>query len=313
MINHKNSFLRTYNLINNYITIERRIIIKIITLVLFKNLLIIPIPYLIQMLVNDYLNMNLDGPLFLISFLIFFLLVFSYAFDNINVYITEILKRDLFIRNFFRTHKILSNENTINLNTYQVPRFLEVSFAKEEFAFVLKSVSQIVVVMFFGTLIISSYHPFFFIYCLVLIILTLAIVFFLFPRALLFQSIVSDVKFKINERLMYYADGIEEKKPNNFFMLASKKYLKNTSKVFRIMLSKSLLIGMLIALAQGFFIYISGQFVFSQTLSVGQFVAAELVLTYILASIYHFTNSLDKFINIIVSLDKLDTVISRKI
>ena len=313
MISHKIAFSRTVQLIKKYIAHERKLISRVFAIVLIKNLVILPVPFLIQMLVNDYLSLNVDGPLIAISILIFLLLLLSYSLDNCSVYLAELLKRDLFVRNFFKIFRVLGAQGGRVVNTDQVPRFLEVSGAKNDLSSVLKYVSHACIVVIFGTVIISSYHPFFLIYSILLILSVGLILSFLYPKALLFKSIVSDSKYKANERLMQCSRMDTQIDIEPSFNSISLRYVKFRSKFFAIIIKKKFYIAALVAFAQGLFIFLSGKLIFSEVLSIGQFVAAEIVLTYILASIVGITASLEEWINVIVSLDKLDSVIMKKV
>ncbi len=317
MIQKKEAFTKSFQLIKYFITSERQLVLKIIQGVLISNLFLVTIPFFIQFLVGHYLNLNLNSPVVLISLLIFILLSCAYLMVVLNYYFAELICRRIFINNF---HKILSylvkTDQPVHHDT-QYSRFLEIVPSADNLVNLIYQLSHTVIVMFFGMLIIVSYHPYFLFYALTLLLLISIIFIFLFPHALALKSHLSDLKYRIAGKIMIFAKdnkSIKEspEKAEVYFRRMSASYLRTSSKYFQIIMIKNIFIAILIPIAQALFVYISAKLIFAGTLSLGQFVSAELVLTYILASIHNLIINLDKVISVIISFEKVHSIIETK-
>lgn len=315
MIEQREAFRKSIELIQRFLAAEKLLLGKIAIGVFFINLFLVCIPFFVQLLVNHYLNLQLDEPLYLICFLLLVFLSCSYLIGSLNLYFAEVLKRRLFTRVFYDSYRRFCVPEPLEVNHFQASRFLDIASAKENVVQLSFEICKTAIVFFFGSLIVASYHPYFLLYTIVLITLSLGIVLTVFPRLLVLKSIISDLKYRITERLIRAAEhsraeDFDPHRAEELFSQLSGKYLHTRSKYFRILVFKSVLVGLLIPLAQSLFILMSGKLIFSNSLSLGQFVGAEIVVTYILASVSTLVKNLDKILDVIVSFDKVDSILN---
>ncbi len=317
MIEKKDAYYRILLLLKEFLRSEKNLIGKIIFGVLLSNIFLLIVPFFIQYLVGNYLNLNLQSPIILISIIIFGLLLSAYFMVVLNYYFSELICRRIFINNLYRVLNALDKQLNTAISSRQYSRFLELVPVGENIVKLIYELSHTLIVLFFGLIIIVSYHPYYLIYALSLILVLIMLFGLFLADALAYKSHMSDIKYRIVEHLIQRAEEIKNinETPSSteaYFKRMSKNYLKNSSKYFKIIFFKNCLIALLIPFVQAFFIYISAKLIFDGTLSIGQFVSAELVLTYILASIHKLVTNLDSILSVIVSFDKFHSLIEVK-
>lgn len=302
------------DLFTRFLREDKKIIWYIACSIFFLNLFLVSVPFLVQALISHFFNLGLNRPLYLICILLLVLLSCSYMLGAVREYFAELLKRRIFVRTFYNSFERVIDTDSDEFNAFQGSRFLEVSTAQSEVVPLIANISETIIVLLFGSLIIATYHPYYLLYSVIIVIIAFCIVATFYPRLLTQKSQLSDLKYEITERLMRTVDiskaeaTAHSQADTNYFLRLSEGYLLLRKEYFRIVLSKTVLIGLLIPFAQALFVLISGKLFFAGTLSIGQFVAAEMILTYILASLRDLVKNLEKIVKVVVSFDKLDSV-----
>lgn len=166
-----------------------------------------------------------------------------------------------------------------------------------------------------GLVLLSFYHPFFIVYSIILIALVYVIIAVTGPKGL--STSLSESKFKY--KIAFWLEEIARTKLS--FKLISKSnielknsnfhlenYLNAREKHFRVLVQQfSYLIGFKILIAAG--LLITGSIlVFNQQMNIGQFVAAEIIIILIIASVEKLIKSVDSVYDVLTALEKIGYV-----
>lgn len=166
-----------------------------------------------------------------------------------------------------------------------------------------------------GLIVLSLYHSFFIIFSLILIALIYIIIAVTGPKGLKTSLIESKYKYKIafwleeiartklSFKLITNSDLNLEK--SNFHV---DNYLTARESHFNVLIKQAFyLIGFKVLIAAG--LLITGSIlVFNQEMNIGQFVAAEIIIILIIASVEKLIKSLDSIYDVLTALEKLGNV-----
>lgn len=307
------------NLLKNisYIYKQELKSVKIILLlaVLF-NILFFMLPIIIQIIINQIVlqiygevTFSLFIILFLISFIIFHIKI-------IQMEIIEKLQRRLFVGattqyvNFFSSWQPKSHDKIRSQDYFH--KFFEIfTFQKTSVRF-LKDSFQLLLQIIFGLIIISLYHPFFFLYSVcftVLIFFSLKILgsnilgekYELSNKKYDFLAWLEQIAVKrdlfLGSKSSDFANTILGEKVDNYFFHRF-QYFKSYSFQVKLVFSIQIIMGMLLLI-------IGGYLVSNEQLSLGQLVAAEIIITGILIGFGNILNILDDFYTCTISAAKL--------
>ncbi len=166
-----------------------------------------------------------------------------------------------------------------------------------------------------GLVLLSLYHPFFILFSLFLVALVYIILALTGPKGL--RTSLAESKYKYN--IAFWLEEIARTKLS--FKLISDsdmeltksnenvdQYLEARESHFRVLINQFLyLIGFKVLIAAG--LLISGSIlVFNQQMNIGQFVAAEIIIILIIASVEKLIKSLDSIYDVLTALEKIGYV-----
>ncbi len=167
-----------------------------------------------------------------------------------------------------------------------------------------------------GLIVLSLYHTFFIIFSIILVALIYFIIAITGPRGLRTSIKESSSKYKI----AFWLEEIARTKMS--FKLISEsdydlsqsnekvnQYLTDRENHFKILIGQfSYLIGFKVVIAAG--LLITGSIlVFNQEMNIGQFVAAEIIIILIIASVEKLIKSLDSIYDVLTALEKIGYVL----
>lgn len=294
---------------------ERPYYSSVVILSIFLSLISLAIPVSVQSLVNTVTFGVLLQPIIVLSFLLLFIL-------GINVFLNGLLLRTL---EFFQQHffakmgltiieKILASNikklNQINQNNLS-HRYYDIMTVQKSMTAILSDGVFITLQLFVGMILISLYHPYFLIFDLILIV-SLALIWKLLGKPA--------IKTAIQESYAKYDMGNwinEISRIHTLFRRHSKlaisrseeltfNYLKARNNHFRYLFSQVLGLFILYAILSAFVLGVGGYLVVIGQLSMGQLVAAEIIVTLILTSLTKFGKILEKYYDLTAALDKLN-------
>ena len=270
-----------------------------------------------ESLVNTVSFGRLVQPIVILSAILFGFLAFSAALRALQTFVAEIVQRRLFARVAVGSLMAVAAYRSVidrRSPTYAelMNRFFDVvTVQKVVSQFLLDGVS-VVLTTFIGMAVLAFYHPMLLAFDLVLIVAILFILFVLgyggigtsikesklkYATAAMLQEIVRcPLLFKGSggaDYALYQMDA----------QVAG--YLDARKKHFRVLMRQTLSALMLQALASTVLLALGGWLVIVGELTLGQLVAAELIVTVIVSSVAKFGKHLESFYDLMASIDKL--------
>ncbi len=302
---------------------EKRSIRYIILLTLLFNLFLLMIPFSIQAFINQ-LAIQVYQEATLALFAVFSGLVILVSVLRLaQIEVVERLERRIFVKTslyfaqYFSAIKEKMSEGSSSRQIFH--RFFEVFSLEKAFAKTLVDGIQFIMQFAMGLIIVSFYHQFFLIYSLILLA-TLWLSIVLISRKIIILGLnTSDKKYNFlawleqlsfNQKLFFSNQGQDlalrkvEEKVDNFLSFREsffKNYFRQVKWIFLIQIIGGLL-----------FLSLGGFLVFKQFITLGQFIAAELIVTYLLLALGKLPSLLESIYGAIISTQKLYGKISEE-
>ncbi len=280
------------------------------------SILTLAIPISVQSLVTTVTFGTLIQPLVVLSFILLSLLLFSGALNALQTLIIEYFERHLYARVSSDISIGILNVHFRNFMNQKdgllVNRYFDVISIQKAVTKLLVDGTSIVLQTLAGLVLLAFYHPYFLIFDLILVI-SIWFVWSLFAQKAFATSVYeSKAKYKM-------ANWLEElARENLFFKTQSRKemgikksdklihnYLAKRKIHFKQVFSQTLLLLAIYAVMSALILGLGGYLVMNGELTLGQLVAAELVVTVILASFSKAGRYLESLYDLYASIDKV--------
>jgi ABC-type bacteriocin/lantibiotic exporter with double-glycine peptidase domain len=306
---------RLFRLLN----LDKRDITQIYIYSVFIGLLNLSLPLGIQAIVNFIQTGEVTSSWLVMVFLVVLGIVLAGILQIYQLRITENLQQKIFIRSSFEFAYRIPRFNIFAIKKYYAPelvnRFFDTMTIQKGLPKLLIDFSTAGLQLFFGLVLLSVYHPFFIIFSLTLLT-TLVIILYVTGKKGLSTSILeSKNKYKV-------AHWLEElARTMNTFKLAGKSdlplentnkyveaYLKERENHFKVIYTQfAQLIGFKSVVAF-FLLLIGGYLVINQQLNIGQFIASEIIILLIIASVEKIILNIENLYDVLTAIDKIGTI-----
>lgn len=280
------------------------------------GLLLLSIPVTAQQLVRTVTFATLYQPVIVLSLMLLGLLGFVAALQLLHFYIAEVIQRRLFVRVATRVARHLTWVTPSAQRKMYLPelmnRFLDVGIIQKTGASLIVDGVAIVLSTAIGMVVMAFYHPFLLGYDLMLLF-GLAIVVFVLGRGGTETAIQeSKQKYKMVAWLQELSAscglvreyGMATFAAENTDLLAA-KYLKMRGAHFRVLLRQVVVVLGLQALATTTLLGLGGYLVLKEQLTLGQLVAAELIVATIVASFAKLSKHIENWYDLLAAVDKV--------
>jgi ABC-type bacteriocin/lantibiotic exporter with double-glycine peptidase domain len=254
----------------------------------------------------------------LISIVIVGVLI-SGALQVMQITMVEILQRRVFTKAAFEFAFRIPRITSESLLKFYPPelmnRFFDVITVQKGLPKVLIEVTASLLQILFGLTLLAFYHPFFIAFGLILLFILFLIFYFTWERGLSTSLVESKYKYKVAHWLEELARTVTSFKLAGHTNLPIQKtdsyvnkYLYYRKSHFKVLLTqfinivafKTLIIGSVLAL--GTFLVVDRQ------ITLGQFVASEIVIVIILSNVEKIILSLDVIYDLLTGLEKIGNV-----
>lgn len=279
-------------------------------------MLMLATPLAVESLVNTVAFGRLVQPIVVLSAILFGFLAFSAVMRALQTFVVEIVQRRLFARMAsdlsWRLPRVdystVESSNTQEL----LNRFFDVvTVQKVVSQFLLDGIS-ILLTTLIGMMVLAFYHPLLLAFDMVLIVAIGLILFVLGYGAV--GTSIKESKFKYSTaavleeiarcKLLFKGAGGPDYALYRIDTQVA-GYLDARKKHFRVLLRQTLSALMLQALASTVLLALGGWLVIMGELTLGQLVAAELIVSVIVSSVAKFGKHLESFYDLMASIDKL--------
>ncbi len=194
-------------------------------------------------------------------------------------------------------------------------RFFDVLTIQKGLPKLLIDLSAAVIQILFGLLLLSFYHPFFVFFSLVLVGALVLIFYFTGPKGLNSSIKESKFKYKVVYWLEELARTINSFKLSGNTALPIRKtdynvnnYLKNRKVHFGVLISQYAFVLLFKALVTGGLLIIGTVLVIQREITLGQFVASEVIIILTLSSVEKIIMYMDVVYDMLTAVDKISQV-----
>jgi ABC-type bacteriocin/lantibiotic exporter with double-glycine peptidase domain len=279
-------------------------------------LLSLALPVATQSVVNTIAFGNLLQPLLILTLTVAGLLVLSGILQMIRFYVVEMIQRRVFVQITSDSVNRLLRARIDSLQLRNGPelvnRWLEVASVQKSAATLLVDGLSIVMQTLAGMVLLGLYHPWLLAFDALLVLALLVVVFPLGFHAV--ETAVKESKAKYAlvawlEEIARHARVFRPKSPGDWAFARTNElvhhYLHYRALHFRILLRQyggALLIQ---AIASAALLGVGGLLVIQRQLTLGQLVAAELVVAAVVSGISKMAKHLESYYDMLASVDKL--------
>jgi ABC-type bacteriocin/lantibiotic exporter with double-glycine peptidase domain len=301
--------------------LDRATILSMVMISLLLSLLILSIPIAAQTLINFIAFGQLLQPVVTLSIIVFILMLALGALNIWQTFIIEVIQQKLMVKVSLNLTHQFTHLSLDNFSTHHGPelvnRFFEVVVIKKAFASLLLYGMNLGLQVFFGLLLLVLYHPLFLIFDGFIILSICLIIFIPYRKA------VESAKKESTEKHQIGA-WLEELLINRFLFRFSSyhhyatqqadkhlvSFLKARNVHFKQLIKHQIGFYVLAALASCLLLGLGGYLVIKNQLSLGQLVAAEIVLGALIYAFRRFGVLLENYYDLITSEGKIDMVLN---
>ena len=286
---------------------------------IFTGLISLSLPIGIQAIINLIQGGQINTAwIVLVSFVVFGVAVTG-VLQIFQLRITENLQQKIFTRAAFefayRIPKICMEKLYKHYAPELINRFFDTISVQKGLSKILIDFSTAALQIIFGIILLSFYHPFFILFGLFLIILVYIIFRFTAQRGLETSLEESKHKYRVAHWLEELARTYTSFKLTGSTHLPLKRvddltggYLKARESHFKVLVQQySMLVFFKVIVAAGL-LALGGILVMEQVMNIGQFVAAEIIILLIMASVEKLILTLETIYDVLTSFEKIGQV-----
>jgi ABC-type bacteriocin/lantibiotic exporter with double-glycine peptidase domain len=285
----------------------------------FSGIVGLGLPIGIQAIVN-FIQMGRVSTSWIILVILVMLAIIISGFLNIaQMRITENLQQRIFVRSALDFTDRIPLINTEALNNKYAPelpnRFFDTITIQKGLSKLILDFAAASLQIIFGLVLLSFYHSFFIFFGLALILLLVIVFRITAERGFRSSLRESNYKYKIAhwlQQIAYTRFSFKMAGTPSYLMYRTDQYLveylSSRNEHFKILKQQYLyLIGFKAIIAMALLV-IGGVLVINQTMNIGQFVAAEIIILLILSSVEKLIVSLETVYDLFTAIEKIGQV-----
>ncbi|MGD2004389.1 MAG: ATP-binding cassette domain-containing protein [Flavobacteriaceae bacterium] len=316
----KNSSLTPWSRFFNLLTLEKKDILQIFYYSIFAGALALTIPLGIQAIVNLIQGAQISNSWIILVVLVSLGVSFTGTLQVMQLRIIETIQQRVFTRSSFelsyRFPKIKMKALNHNYPPELANRFFDTLSIQKGISKILIDVPAAIIQILFALVLLSFYHPFFILFGFGLILLMTFLFRYTVSRGLTSSLEESKHKYRVAHWIQEIARSIVSFKLSATSDLNLRKtddlvsdYLKAREAHFKIIKFQYIkLIGFKVVVTAGLLV-IGGMLVLNQQMNIGQFVAAEIIILLVIASVEKLIVNLETLYDMLTSIEKLGQVV----
>ncbi len=291
----------------------------ILVFTLFVGVVSLAVPLAVESLVSTVAFGRSFKPIVVLSIILFAFLAFSAIVQAVEKYVVELIQRRLFVRIAgdlsYRIPRVRQSAFLGRDATELVNRFFDVVTVQKVVASLLVDALSLMMVTITGMVVLALFHPLLLALELVLLGLVLFMLFVLGRGGVKTSIKESKIKYAMAawlEALARCSKALKHEGGNEFAIeradYIAKQYLTARENHFRVLFRQIIFNLGLYAVSNAVLLGAGGFLVINGQLSLGQLVAAELIVTIILGSVTKMLKHVEDFYDLMASVDKLGTL-----
>ncbi len=303
----------------NLLKVDRQEIISIYVYALFNGIVSLSLPLGIQAIINLISGGQVSTSwIILVAFVIAGVAVTG-IMQIMQLTISENLQQKILTRSAFEFAYRIPRMKLEAIDKFYVPelvnRFFDTLSVQKGLSKILLDFSSASLQVIFGLILLSFYHPFFILFSLVLVVIVYFIFQFTAPQGIRTSLKESKYKYEVAHWLEELARTMETfKLAGNTPLPMSRTdetvegYLVARKAHFKTLLVQYInLVGFKVVIAAGLLL-IGGLLVINQQMNIGQFVASEIIIILVLASVEKLILSMETIYDVLTALEKIGNV-----
>lgn len=319
MNNKDISLGRSIYKLNRVLMLERTDIGVIYMFAVLAGLVQLSLPLGIQSIIGFVMAGSISTSIVVLIIMVVFGVFINGLLQVRQLEIIEKVKQKLYVRYSLEFSDRLPRLNIEKLDNEYLPemvnRYFDSISLQKGIDKLLIDLPAAVIQVLLGLILLSFYHPIFIAFGLVLIVIVFSILLFTSARGLSTALNASSYKYRIVAWLQEIARTIKSFKYTRGTSLHMEKtdsllsgYLGSRTEHFRILIKQfwSLISFKIIITAA--MLIIGSYLLVNQQINVGQFIAADIVILAIIASIEKLITNLDTFYEAVVSIEKISVI-----
>ena len=320
----ENKQLTPWNRFINLLKLERKDIFQIFYYAIFGGFVALTLPLGIQAIINLIQGAQVSTSWIVLVVVVTLGVMFSGALQLMQLRIIETIQQRIFTRSSFELSYRFPKIKMTELRNYYPPelanRFFDTLTIQKGLSKILIDVPTALLQIVFALILLSFYHPFFIIFGILLLLLIFIVFKFTAQKGLQTSLIESKMKYKVAHWIQEVARTVVSfKLSGNTNLAMSKndylvdKYLKARENHFKILILQfSQMIGFKVVVTASLLL-IGGGLVLSQEMNIGQFVAAEIIILLVIASVEKLIIGLESLYDVLTSIEKIGQVVDKEL
>lgn len=303
----------------NLLKVDRQEVFSIYIYALFNGIVTLSIPLGIQAIISFLTAGETSTSWIILVIFVILGVAFTGVMQIMQLSITENLQQKIFTRSAFEFAYRIPRIKSESVDKHYVPelvnRFFDTLSVQKGLAKIIMDFSSASLQIVFGLILLSLYHPVFIMFSLVLVIIVYLIFKYTIPKGIKTSLSESTYKYEV-------AHWLEEvARTTSTFKLAGETdlpltktdekvlgYLNNRKAHFKTLMTQYInLVGFKVIIAAGLLL-IGGALVINQQMNIGQFVASEIIIILVLASVEKLILSMETIYDVLTAVEKIGLV-----
>lgn len=304
--------------------LEKRDIIQILYYAIFSGMVALSLPLGIQAIINLIQGAQISTSWVVLVTLVTMGVAFSGVLQLMQLRIIETIQQRIFTRSSFELAYRFPKIKMSELRNYYPPelanRFFDTLTIQKSLSKILIDVPTAVLQILFALILLSFYHPFFIIFGLLLLLLIFIVFKFTAIKGLETSLVESKKKYLVAHWIQEIARTVISFKLSGSTSLGLQKndklvkaYLEARENHFRVLILQFIQMISFKVVVTASLLLIGGALVLEQEMNIGQFVAAEIIILLVIASVEKLILGLESLYDTLTSLEKLGQIVDREL
>ncbi|WP_353778907.1 ATP-binding cassette domain-containing protein [Winogradskyella sp. 3972H.M.0a.05] len=304
--------------------LEKKDIFQVFYYAIFSGLVALTLPLGIQAIINLIQGAQVSTSWVILVILVTVGVIFAGLLQLMQLRIIETIQQRIFMRASFELSYRFPKIKFEALRDYYPPelanRFFDTLTIQKGLSKILIDVPSALLQIIFSLILLSFYHPFFIIFGLIVLVLVFVVFKFTAKRGLATSLDESKNKYKVAHWIQEIARSVVSFKLSGKTNLAVHKndalvvsYLKARESHFKVLMLQFIqMISFKVIITAGLLL-VGGALVLNQEMNIGQFVAAEIIILLVIASVEKLILGLESFYDVLTAIEKLGQVVDKEL
>lgn len=302
--------------------LEKKDIFQIFYYAIFSGIVSLSLPLGIQAIINLIQGAQISTSWVVLVILVTLGVAFAGALQLMQLRIIETIQQRIFTRSSFELSYRFPKIKMAELRNYYPPelanRFFDTLIIQKGLSKILIDIPAAILQILFALLLLSFYHPFFIVFGILLLGLILIVFRFTAKRGLETSLMESKNKYKVAHWIQEIARTLVSFKLSGNTNLALTKndnlvsdYLTARENHFKILMIQFIQMISFKVIVTASLLLIGGALVLNQEMNIGQFVAAEIIIILVIASVEKLILGLESFYDVLTSIEKIGQIVDK--